>query len=318
MTDTELTALELSVAEPADAVGLVDVIHRAFGARAPIDPPPPALSETAETLAREIAQGTGVIAWVGERPVGVILLQPTATPGVVSLQRVSVDPDFQHHGVGATMVAAVQEIAADAGHHTAELFAREEFPEVIAWWEHRGFRRVREVEHGVILSRPVPVAVAAPTRGAMHELGERLAAILRPGDLIIASGDLGAGKTTLTQGIGRGLGVEGPVISPTFVLSRVHRNPAGGPDLIHVDAYRLGSAEELEDLDLGSSSTQAVTLVEWGTGLAEGLADDRLEVFIRRSDVDGDETRRVYLTGVGPRWQDGSVRALAAQEGEPQ
>ena len=102
---------------------------------------------------------------------------------------------------------------------------------------------------------------------------------------MIASGDLGAGKTTLTQGIGRGLDSEGAVISPTFVLSRIHPSRSRRPALVHVDAYRLGSAEELDDLDLDATAGDAVTVVEWGAGLAEGLADHRLEIDIRRSAV---------------------------------
>ncbi|GAB3700189.1 tRNA (adenosine(37)-N6)-threonylcarbamoyltransferase complex ATPase subunit type 1 TsaE [Mariniluteicoccus flavus] len=313
----ETLPVELSLAEVADAEGVVDVVHAAFGARAHVDPPPPALSETAETVADEIAAGAGVVARVDGRPAGFIGLQPTGEPGVVTLQRVSVHPDFQRHGVGAAMVAAVQQVAADEGFAVAELFARREFPHVVAWWERQGYTRVRELEHGFVLRRRLPVVADAATREAMHELGARLAEVLRAGDLVIASGDLGAGKTTLTQGIGRGLQVDGPIISPTFVLSRVHRSTVGGPDLVHVDAYRLGSADELDDIDLAVTADRSVTLVEWGAGLAEQLADARLEIDIRRSDVDGDEGRRVYLTGIGARWQDGSLEALAPAYATP-
>ncbi|GAB3624364.1 hypothetical protein GCM10027418_24480 [Mariniluteicoccus endophyticus] len=302
--------VELSLVEVADAEGAVEVIHAAFGARAQVDPPPPALSETPESLAAEIARGSGVLARVDGRPAGVILLQRTDERGVVTLQRVSVHPSYQRHGVGAAMVAAVQQVAADDGFAVAELFARKEFPQVVAWWERQGYVRVREVEHGFWLRRPLPVVADAPTREAMHDLGERLAGVLRAGDVVIASGDLGAGKTTLTQGIGRGLGVEGPVISPTFVLSRVHRSQGDGPDLVHVDAYRLGSTDELEDIGLADTLDRSVTLVEWGNGLAEGLSDSHLAIDIRRSDVEGDEERRVYLTGTGPRWDRDILAAL--------
>nr|WP_131743174.1 tRNA (adenosine(37)-N6)-threonylcarbamoyltransferase complex ATPase subunit type 1 TsaE [Actinomadura roseirufa] len=137
----------------------------------------------------------------------------------------------------------------------------------------------------------------------MRELGVRLAGRLRPGDLLVLSGGLGAGKTTLTQGIGEGLKVRGPVTSPTFVIARVHPSLAGGPPLVHVDAYRLGGFAELDDLDLDASVGESVTVVEWGEGLAEGLADDRLEVIISRGDGPGEE-RDVTLTGVGDRWSD--------------
>ncbi|MEU8340564.1 tRNA (adenosine(37)-N6)-threonylcarbamoyltransferase complex ATPase subunit type 1 TsaE [Spirillospora sp. NPDC048832] len=137
----------------------------------------------------------------------------------------------------------------------------------------------------------------------MHELGLRLAARLRAGDLLVMTGHLGAGKTTLTQGIGEGLKVRGPVTSPTFVIARVHPSLAGGPSLVHVDAYRLGGFAELDDLDLDASMAESVTIVEWGEGLAEGLAEDRLEVIISRGDGPGEE-REVRIVGVGHRWSD--------------
>ena len=136
---------------------------------------------------------------------------------------------------------------------------------------------------------------------AMRDLGRELAALLRGGDLVILTGPLGAGKTTLVQGIGEGLAVRGPVTSPTFVIARVHRPLAGsGPSLVHADAYRLGSVAELDDLDLDAHVASAVTVVEWGEGLAEGLAEDRLEISIQPAG-DGD-VRTVRLTGHGARW----------------
>ncbi|WP_369824619.1 tRNA (adenosine(37)-N6)-threonylcarbamoyltransferase complex ATPase subunit type 1 TsaE [Cellulosimicrobium sp. CUA-896] len=96
------------------------------------------------------------------------------------------------------------------------------------------------------------------------------------------TGDLGAGKTTLTQGIGAGLGVRGQVASPTFIVAREHPSLVGGPALVHVDAYRLGSLEEVDALDLDSSLDESVTVVEWGSGLVESLAGDRLEVVLER------------------------------------
>src|SRR3954452_386639 len=117
----------------------------------------------------------------------------------------------------------------------------------------------------------------------MHALGRRLAGLLRAGDLVVLTGGLGAGQPTLTQGIGDGLGVRGPVTSPTFVIARVHPSQVGGPALVHVDAYRLGGALELDDLDLDADVADSVTVVEWGHGLAEDLSEDRLEVVL---DVD--------------------------------
>ena len=144
--------------------------------------------------------------------------------------------------------------------------------------------------------------VVVPTAESMHALGRRLATLLRPGDLVLACGELGAGKTALTQGIGAGLDVFGAVISPTFVLSRVHRSRSDGPTLVHVDAYPLADLAELEDLDLDATLADSVTVVEWGEGKAEQLSDARLDVVIQRSSDPEDETRTVTLTGVGSRW----------------
>ncbi|MFI6749721.1 tRNA (adenosine(37)-N6)-threonylcarbamoyltransferase complex ATPase subunit type 1 TsaE [Actinomadura luteofluorescens] len=151
--------------------------------------------------------------------------------------------------------------------------------------------------------KAVTVTVAVPTAEDMRELGLRLAGLLRAGDLLVMTGHLGAGKTTLTQGIGEGLKVRGPITSPTFVIARVHPSLAGGPSLVHVDAYRLGGFAELDDLDLDASIAESVTIVEWGEGLAEGLAEDRLEVIISRGDGPG-EGRAVRIVGVGDRWSD--------------
>lgn len=130
-----------------------------------------------------------------------------------------------------------------------------------------------------------------------HDFGRRLGAMLRGGDVLVLTGDLGAGKTTLTQAVAEGLGVRGPITSPTFVIARVHPSLVGGPELVHVDAYRLGSALELDDLDLDADLDASVTVVEWGAGLAEQLSDTRLELTIT-----GADERTVALTGVGARW----------------
>jgi tRNA threonylcarbamoyladenosine biosynthesis protein TsaE len=147
-----------------------------------------------------------------------------------------------------------------------------------------------------------PSVVVVPTAASMHALGRRLANLLQPGDLVLAIGELGAGKTALTQGIGAGLDVVGAVISPTFVLSRVHHSRSGGPTLVHVDAYRLADLAEVEDLDLDASLADSVTVVEWGEGKAEQLSDARLDVMIERSSDPDDDTRTVTLTLVGARW----------------
>nr|WP_184713437.1 tRNA (adenosine(37)-N6)-threonylcarbamoyltransferase complex ATPase subunit type 1 TsaE [Streptosporangium saharense] len=138
----------------------------------------------------------------------------------------------------------------------------------------------------------------------MRELGVELAGLLRAGDLAVLSGPLGAGKTTLVQGIAEGLKVRGPITSPTFVIARVHPSLAGGPALVHADAYRLGGDLEVDDLDLDASLEDSVTVVEWGEGLVEGLTEDRLEIHIQRAEAAGvGEERTVRLNGVGARWE---------------
>ncbi|MFJ4919966.1 tRNA (adenosine(37)-N6)-threonylcarbamoyltransferase complex ATPase subunit type 1 TsaE [Streptomyces sp. NPDC088725] len=163
----------------------------------------------------------------------------------------------------------------------------------------------------------VKLTVRSPEQ--MRELGLRLAALLRPGDLVMLTGELGAGKTTLTRGLGEGLGVRGAVTSPTFVIARVHPSLAGGPALVHVDAYRLGGGlDEMEDLDLDVSLPDSVVVVEWGDGKVEELSDDRLHVVIDRI-VGGtgeevpeeDDRREVTLRGYGTnRWSDVDLAVL--------
>lgn len=114
----------------------------------------------------------------------------------------------------------------------------------------------------------------------MEALGERMGRMLRAGDLVVLTGPLGAGKTTLTRGIGEGLGVRGPVQSPTFVIARTHPSLVGGVPLVHVDAYRLGSAVELDDLDIDAAGS--VVVVEWGRGMVDALADQWWEVELER------------------------------------
>ncbi|MBN8882816.1 MAG: tRNA (adenosine(37)-N6)-threonylcarbamoyltransferase complex ATPase subunit type 1 TsaE [Salana multivorans] len=152
---------------------------------------------------------------------------------------------------------------------------------------------------------------------ATRALGAAIAGLLRAGDLVILTGDLGAGKTTLTQGLGAALGVRGQVASPTFVIAREHPSLVGGPALVHVDAYRLGNLREIDALDLDSSLEESVTVVEWGAGLAERLSGDRLEVRIGRARGDAaDAGRDVEIVGVGPRWDGVDLAHLALDERE--
>ena len=130
----------------------------------------------------------------------------------------------------------------------------------------------------------------------MHQLGVKLSAHLRAGDLVLVNGPLGAGKTVLAQGVGEGLGVTG-ITSPTFVISRVHK--AAVP-FIHVDAYRLVDSENpnlyLDDLDLDIANS--ITFIEWGGAESARLSQDRLEISIDRSE----EIRKVEIKAIGDRW----------------
>ena len=179
--------------------------------------------------------------------------------------------------------------------------------------------------------------LAVPGAAKMRLLGSRLARLLRAGDLVVLTGSLGAGKTTLVQGLGEGLAVRGPVTSPTFVIARVHPSLRGGPDLVHADAYRLGSRLEVDDLDLDADLDHSVTVVEWGEGMVENLAPGYLRVTIDRPapapgiapaaagdqwnapgdqwNGTGDQVRFVTVTGYGNRWDAaaGQLRLVLAE-----
>lgn len=157
-------------------------------------------------------------------------------------------------------------------------------------------------------AHPVPrLEIRAAGADETREVGRRLAGVLAAGDVVVLVGDLGAGKTTLAQGIGAGLGVRGDVTSPTFVISRVHPSMTEGPALVHVDAYRLGGGAELDDLDLDETLEVAVTVVEWGDGIADVLSANRLRVHLSRQRGSGplhgeDEPRTITIEALGPRW----------------
>ncbi len=148
----------------------------------------------------------------------------------------------------------------------------------------------------------------ASTPDEMHELGLKLARLLEAGDLVVLTGPLGAGKTTLTRGVGEGLTAIGNVSSPTFVIARTHKRKDGGPVLVHVDAYRLGGPLELDDLDIDYENS--IVLVEWGKGMTDDLVESWLEIVIEREravehnadDSEVADPRKVSIMGYGPRW----------------
>ncbi|WP_435770123.1 tRNA (adenosine(37)-N6)-threonylcarbamoyltransferase complex ATPase subunit type 1 TsaE [Nocardioides sp. SYSU DS0651] len=297
---------EVRLVGPESAAEVLAVVRAAFADRPVLDPPADALGETEDSIAALLDHDGGLLVVDDGRPVGAVVLDPV--DAALYLRRFGVDPAAQGRGVARDLVRAALAHACRRG--TADrlvVLARDELPRTVQFWRDMGFAETAHRAPYVELARPVPVAVDVPDAEGMRTLGRRLADHLRPGDLVVLSGDLGAGKTTFTQGLGAGLGVRGEVTSPTFVIARVHPPLADGPPLVHVDAYRLGGAAELDDLDLDTELDDAVTVVEWGTGLAEGLADARLEIRIARAtastEVDPERDPRVVeIDPVGRRW----------------
>jgi tRNA threonylcarbamoyladenosine biosynthesis protein TsaE len=313
-----MTDLHVTEAGPEQAADVVAVIHAAFGARPNLDPPSTALHESERSVREALERHGGLLVTVDGQPAGALLFAPAE--GSLRLRRVSVDPAQQQRGVASALVGCAEEVASERGFCAVTLGARAELPATQRFWLRRGYVEVGR--DGVMLTyaKPLPVEVDLPTAEEMRALGERLASVLRGGDLVLLAGDLGSGKTTLTQGIGAGLQVRGDITSPTFVIARAHPSRVGGPALVHADAYRLGGVEELDDLDLDAALDESVTVVEWGEGLAEGLAVERLEVVVRRrrgappgtADItdDGDDPRHVRVHPVGRRWIGVDLRSV--------
>jgi len=288
---------------------IVTVIHHAFSARRVLDPPSTALSENASTVGAAVAAHGGLLARIDGVPAGAMLFDVSGD--VLGLRRVSVNPRFQGRGVASAMVGCAEETARQRGLGRVRLVARVELPETVEFWRRRGYSVVSQDGQNLIFAKAMPIELTVPTADDMRAAAEELAGQLRAGDVLVLSGDLGAGKTTFTQGLGAGLKVRGDITSPTFVISRVHPSLAGGPALVHVDAYRLGGIAELDDLDLDASLDEAVTVVEWGHGLAESLAPDRLDIVVTRGDDDIDETRDLRITPAGPRWAETGLHLTA-------
>lgn len=281
---------------PEAAAEVLAVVQEAFGARPVLDPPADALGEDLTSIRRLLDRRGGLLATLDGVPVGCVVLDP-GTDGMV-LRRFGVTPAAQGRGVATALVEAAVE--ASTGRSAVRVIAREELPDTVAFWEAQDFVVTGCRSPYVELARWLGSTFDAPDAETMRGLGARIGASLVAGDLVVLTGELGAGKTTFTQGLGAGLQVRGQIASPTFVIARVHPSLGDGPALVHVDAYRLGSLEELDDLDLDTSLDSAVTVVEWGGGLAEGLSDSRLEIVIDRAvgavpDDDELDPRRVSL-----------------------
>ncbi|WP_236082058.1 tRNA (adenosine(37)-N6)-threonylcarbamoyltransferase complex ATPase subunit type 1 TsaE [Acidipropionibacterium jensenii] len=285
METTETESRQLRVGDPSDAPALAQALGE---------------QQLTDQVARWLDEDLCVLAEAGGRPVG--LLRLVDESGRAAVHAILVAPGAQRLDVERDLLEGAAQLATDLGSHDLR---------VKSWSDHpmdRAALRADLLEHGyradgADLVRTLPIRLEAATTEEMRSLGVALAQILRAGDLILTSGDLGAGKTTLTQGIGAGLGVQGPVISPTFVLVRRHAGTEGRPGLVHVDAYRLGSLAELVDLDLDETMDESVTVVEWGAGIAEELEGSYLEIDIERSGDPADDTRILYIQPVGPRWQ---------------
>jgi tRNA threonylcarbamoyladenosine biosynthesis protein TsaE len=304
-----MSELRVIEAEGSKSVEVVDVIHAAFGARPVLDPPSTAVHESVESVRAALNQDGGLLALVDAQPAGALLFG--RAEDCVTLRRVSVHPRFQHRGVASAMVGVAEEVADRRGAACVRLGARVELPSTLRFWERRGYVEVsREGQH-VDYAKALPFEVVASTPEHTKEIGRRIAQVLGAGDLVLLTGELGAGKTTLAQGLGGGLHVIGTVTSPTFIIARVHPSADAGPALVHVDAYRLGGVTELDDLDLDASLDESVTVVEWGEGLAEGLSSERLEISLSRAS--GEEyARTIRVIPVGARWVSGALRAAVA------
>ncbi|MBG6098537.1 tRNA (adenosine(37)-N6)-threonylcarbamoyltransferase complex ATPase subunit type 1 TsaE [Nocardioides luteus] len=302
------------------AAEVLAIVRTAFSARRALDPPADALGETEASMKDRLSGFGGVLARLDGVGVGTVVMDPADS--TMWLRRFAVLPDQQGHGVAHKMVTYAAGLARSEGFGDLAVIAREELPETLRFWERQGFREVSRDSPAVRLHRPLNEhVVEALDPDAMFELGRRVAGLLAAGDVLVLSGGLGAGKTTFTKGLGAGLGVRGEITSPTFVIARVHPSTVGGPELVHVDAYRLGGIEELDDLDLDTDLDDAVTVVEWGEGLAEGLSESRLEIRIVRAEADeapldlvdapdGADPRRVEIVPVGARWRGVDLSAL--------
>jgi tRNA threonylcarbamoyladenosine biosynthesis protein TsaE len=331
--------LVVAEATPADAADIVDVIHRAFDARPLLHPPSTALDESVASVARVIEGSGALLCRVDGRPAGAVLFGPAEgapDSDALRLRRVSALPELQSRGVASAMVGVAEEIAARRGLDDVVLEARAELPATLEFWYRRGYREIVRSGSRLTYGKALPASAVSESVDATREIGRRIGRLARRSDVLLLSGQLGAGKTTLVQGIAGGLDARGPITSPTFVLARVHPARGDGPGLVHVDAYRLASAAELDDLELDTYLDDAVVVVEWGDEIARGLSDDRLHIRIdrepdpvRTDTRDGDpaslpdrERRRLTMTPVGRGWVGRGLRSFlmgdpATRDGRP-
>lgn len=286
-------------AERAEEV--LALIHRAFAGRPVLDPPATAMQETLESVRAALTEYGGLLAFHDGEPIGTLLFADLGQ--LLGVRRFGVVAEARGHGMAGLLAYRAALVAQERGKVGLSLEARAELPATVRFWQHNGYVEVGRDGPRLELLRLLPTTITLPTPEDTQAVGRRLGAVLKAGDLVILTGDLGAGKTTFTQGLGEGLDVRGPITSPTFVIARVHPSLGEGPALVHVDAYRLGASgfagAELDDLDLDTDLDEAVTVVEWGSGLAESLSSDRLELKLERA---ADDVRTLTVTPVGRRW----------------
>ncbi|MCZ4499198.1 MAG: tRNA threonylcarbamoyladenosine biosynthesis protein TsaE [Marmoricola sp.] len=287
------------------AEDVLALIQESFADRPVLDPPATAMEEDAASVAAALAANGGLLATHDGVPVGTLLFADDGP--LLGLRRVGVIAAARGHGIAGLLAYRAALVAQARGKVGLRLEARAELPSTVRFWQQNGYVEINRDGPRLHLLRLLPVSTVLPTPEDTQEAGRRLAALLAAEDLLILTGDLGAGKTTFTQGLADGLGVRGPITSPTFVIARVHPSLVGGPALVHVDAYRLGDSAELDDLDLDTDLDTAVTVVEWGSGLAEALSSDRLELVLERA---ADDVRTLRVTPVGARWLGVDVAAV--------
>ncbi|WP_310964992.1 tRNA (adenosine(37)-N6)-threonylcarbamoyltransferase complex ATPase subunit type 1 TsaE [Nocardioides terrisoli] len=292
-----MTTIAIRRAGSEDAATVLELIHSTFAGRPVLDPPSNALEDDLEAVTAELALHGGLVAEVDGHPAGSLLFRPHGR--WLGLRRVGVLVEARHHGVAHHLAERAAEIAQAEHFDGLVLEAREELPDTVRFWVRNGYAEVGRDGPRLRMARQLPRISTLPGADDTRAFGVRLGEALGAGDLVVLTGELGAGKTTLAQGLGAGLRVRGPITSPTFVIARVHPSLVDGPALVHVDAYRLGDRAELDDLDLDTDLDDAVTIVEWGSGLAEALAGSRLEIDLERAP---DDVRTARVTAVGPRW----------------
>jgi len=292
-------SIAVSECGPEVAEQVHELTRTAFAGNGVLDPPTGALRDTVGDVRADLAAYGGVVAHADDRLVAALRRRPDGDR--LWLRRVAVSPGCQRRGLGAELMRWAIERAREQGYAEVAVRVRHVLAGNRAFYAALGFSEVGGRDAWAELAMPLTGGVVVDTAEAMRGYGARLAAVLEPGDLVVLTGPLGAGKTVLVQGIAAGLGVRGPVTSPTFVIARVH--PGDRVSLVHVDAYRLGAEPTgrlaVDDLDLEADAADSVTVVEWGAGLVEGLAESRLEVNIERRE---DESRVVVVRPIGAGW----------------